>query len=73
MTWTNAKARICTVVDVLAGVAVGAYSFRPLEDARTCMARLRAGRDLQEDDVRLFEGVLDAHPDESRVAEIDVR
>ena len=37
------------------------------------MARLRAGRNLQEDDVRLFEGVLDAHPEESQVAGIDVR
>jgi hypothetical protein len=73
MTRTSAKARIYTVVDVLAGVAVGAYSFRRLEDARTCMARLRAGRDLQEDDVQMFEGVLDAYPDESQVAEIGVR
>jgi hypothetical protein len=73
MTRISGNARIYTVVDVLAGVAVGAYTYRRLEDARTCAARLRAGRDLQEDDVQLFEGVLDAHPDESHVAEIDVR
>lgn len=73
MSRTSAKARIYTVVDVLAGVAVGAYNFRRLEDARRCVARLRAGRDLQEDDVQLFEGVLDAHPRDSQVAEIDAR
>lgn len=73
MTQRSARARIYTVVDVLAGVAVGAHSFRRLEDARTCMARLRAGRDLQEDDVRLFEGVLDTHPDENHVVEVSLQ
>ena len=73
MTRTRARAPIYTVVDVWRGIAVGAYSFQPPEDARECMARLRSGRNLQEDDVRLFEGVLDAYPDESQVAEIDVR
>lgn len=62
-----------TVVEVWRGIAVGAYSFQRLDDARKCMARLRAGCNLQEDDVRLFEGVLDAQPDESQVVEIDVR
>jgi hypothetical protein len=37
------------------------------------MVRLRAGRNLKEDDVRLFEGRMDAHPDENQVAEIDAR
>ena len=72
MTRTRARAPIYTVVDVWRGIAVGAYNFQRLEDARKCMARLRAGRNLQEDDVRLFEAVLDAHPDESQVPEIDV-
>ncbi len=73
MSRTSSKARIYTVIDVLAGVAVGAYNFRGLGYARTCMTRLREGRDLQEDDVRLFEGVLDAGPGENRVAEINAR
>jgi hypothetical protein len=73
MTQTSGNGRIYTVVDVMAGVAVGAYAYRRLEDARTCADRLRAGRDLQEDDVQLFEGVLNAHPDENQVAEIDLR
>ena len=68
-----ARAPIYTVVEVISGIAVGAYSFQRLKDARKCVAQLRAGRDLQEDDVRLFEGVLDAHPDESQVGEIDMR
>lgn len=68
---TSAKARIYTVVDMLAGVAEGAYNFRRQDDAQTCTARLRAGRNLQEDDVRLFGGVLDARPSENQVAEID--
>ena len=72
MTRADAEARIYMVVDVLSGVAVGAYSFRRLEDARTWAVRLRAGRDLQEDDVRLFEAALDARPDEELVAELDV-
>jgi len=72
VTRTRARVPIYTVVDVWRGIAVGAYNFQRLEDARKCMARLRAGRNLQEDDVRLFEAVLDAHPDESQVPEIDV-
>ena len=72
MTRARARVPIYTVVDVWRGIAVGAYNFQRLEDARKCMARLRAGRNLQEDDVRLFEAVLDAHPDESQVPEIDV-
>jgi len=36
------------------------------------VARFQSGRDLQEDDVRLFESVLDARPDQEQVAEIDV-
>jgi len=72
MTRAEAEARIYTLVDVLSGVAVGAHSIRRLEDARTWVARFQAGRVLQEDDVRLFESVLDARPDEEQVAEIDV-
>ena len=35
------------------------------------MARRRAGRNLEEDDVQLFQGVLDADPGENQVAEIN--
>jgi hypothetical protein len=70
---TGTRARIYTVVDVMAGVAVGAYTFRHLRDAQTCVARLREGRDLEEDDVRLFESVLDPHPDRNHVAEVGVQ
>lgn len=55
-------ARIYTVVDVMGGVAVGARSFVRLEDARACLRRLRLGRDLGKDDVRLFEGTVHWHP-----------
>lgn len=51
-------ARIYTVVDVMGGVAVGAQSFGRLEDARAWLRRLRRGRDLERDDVRLFEGTI---------------
>jgi hypothetical protein len=68
----SVRAPIYTVVDVWRGIAVGAYTFQRLEDAQECMGRLRVGRDLQEDDIRLFEGVLDAYPEESEVSEIEV-
>lgn len=51
-------ARVYTVVDVMGGVAVGALSFGRLEDARAWLRRLRRGRDLERDDVRLFEGTI---------------
>jgi len=66
MTRARARAPLYTVVDVWRGIAVGAYSFQRLGDARKCMARLLAGRNLQEDDVRLFEGLLDAYPDKAQ-------
>lgn len=52
--------RIYTVVDVVQGVAAGAYSYRRIQDAQACVKRLRHGRDMQEDDVNLFEGFVDA-------------
>ncbi len=60
MSTPDADIRIYTVVDVMRGIAVGAHSFRRLNDARACMKRLRAGRDLQEDDVQLFKSTIDA-------------
>ena len=66
MTKIDADGRIYTVVDVLCGVAVGAYTFRCLKNARHCATRLRQGRNLQEDDVQLFECVIDPSPREWR-------
>lgn len=50
--------RVYTVVDVWRGVAVGAYNFRSLRAARVALRRIRRGRNLQEDDVQLFEGTI---------------
>ena len=51
--------KIYTVVDVMCGVAVEAKSFRRLEVARAYRKRLRRGRNLEEDDVQLFENTID--------------
>lgn len=50
--------RIYTVVEVMSGVAVQAECFLKVEDARTCLRRLRRKRNLDEDDVQLFESQL---------------
>lgn len=65
---SRAGMRIYTVVDVMRGVAVGAYSFRRLRDAHAYLKRLRGGRDLQEDDVRLFESTVEMQIESSRSA-----
>lgn len=59
MTRRRPKMRIYTVVDVMTGVAVGVESFLNSKDAKMCLRRLRKGRNLDEDDVQLFEGVID--------------
>jgi len=59
--------RVYTVVDVMAGVAVGTQSFWHLEDARACLRRLRRGRDLERDDVQLFRGTIHWYPSAGRV------
>lgn len=46
------------VVDVMRGVAVGVYGFRRLKDARDYLKRLRKGRNLDMDDVQLFETTI---------------
>ena len=46
--------RIYTVVDVWRGIAVGAHSFHRAKDAIACLRRLRRGRDLQEDCVKVL-------------------
>ena len=47
--------QIYTVVDVMSGVAVGAKSFHSLKQAQTYLKRIRRGRNVNEDDVQLFE------------------
>lgn len=66
-------ARIYTVVDVWRGIAVGAHTYRRLKDAKACAARLREGRNLFDDDVRLFEGILDADPRRDLVSGVKER
>lgn len=55
----SSKLRIYSVVDVMSGVAVGVESFPQLDAARRFLRRLRKGRDLNEDDLQLFEGFID--------------
>ncbi len=59
MTNSRSSLRIYTVVDVMSGVAVGVQTFLQLEEARRFLTRLRKGRSLDEDDVQLFEGIID--------------
>ena len=59
MTKNDTGMRIYTVVEVMRGFAAGAYSFRRLKDARMCAKRLCKGRNLNEDDVQLFETIID--------------
>ena len=47
--------RIYTVVDVQSGIAVGARSFAELGEAERYLRRLGRGRNLDEDDVQMFE------------------
>lgn len=50
---------VYTVVDVQCGVAVEARCFSHVEEAAAYQRRLCRGRDLEEDDIQLFECVLD--------------
>lgn len=59
MTRMKAGARIYTVVEVWRGFASGAHNFLHLKDALLCMERLRKGRNLQDDDVQVFETKID--------------
>lgn len=58
MNKTEATVRIYTVVDVMSGVGVGAKSFCDLKHAQTYLKRLRKGRNLDEDDVQVFEDTV---------------
>ena len=59
MTRVRSGRRIYTVVDVVKGVAADALSFRHLKDAHLCAERLRRDRNLDEDDVQIFESAMD--------------
>ena len=61
MTKIESRMRIYTVVEVVKGVATDAHSFRQLKDALLCAELLREGRNLQDDDVQLFESRVDHH------------
>jgi hypothetical protein len=57
---------VFVVVEVMSGVAVDAFSFADLGEARKCLGRLRKDRDSDEDDVQLFETELGAFSSFSR-------
>ncbi len=59
MTKSRAGARVYTVVEVVRGMATAVHTFRRLKDARVCKEQLCEGRDLQEDDVQLFDARID--------------
>lgn len=52
------SARIYTVVDVMSGVTVGVENFLNPKSATVCLRRLRKASNLDEDDVQLFESVV---------------
>jgi hypothetical protein len=62
MNETQKTRRVYVVVEVLNGVAVDAYSFAQLSAARKCLKQLRKGRNMDEDDVQLFETRLGELP-----------
>ncbi len=58
MVKNHTTVRVYTVVEVMAGVAVGAYVFTQIKAARACARQLQKERDLLEDDVQIFEGAI---------------
>jgi imidazole glycerol phosphate synthase subunit HisF len=55
MTKAKTDLRIFTVVDVWRGMVVGVRNFRDLKNAQHHMQRLVLHRNLEQDDVQLFE------------------
>jgi hypothetical protein len=55
---SKTKAVVYVLVDVARGVALNAHAFQRREDAEACLRRIRKGRDLGEDDVQLFECIM---------------
>jgi hypothetical protein len=58
MSKAEATVRIYTVVEVMRGVGVGAKCFCRLKHAQRYLNRLRKRRNLNEDDVQLFENAV---------------
>lgn len=56
---TKRTGALFVVVDVMKGVAVQAVVFRRLVDAEACARRVKQERNLNEDDVQVFECRLD--------------
>lgn len=55
MTGNPRRLRLYTVVDVWRGIAAGARSFARLGDAQRYARQLSRGRNLLEDDIKLFQ------------------
>lgn len=55
------------MVEVIDGVAVDAFSFSNLSAARDCLKQMRKDRNLDDDDVQLFETYLGELPDVARL------
>ena len=69
MSESEGSLRIYTVVDVFRGFAAEAKSFVRHEDARQYFRRLRRGRNLDIDDVQLFEDTIALPPRVRRLGE----
>lgn len=59
MTKVDAGMPIFAIAEIIRGVAASSYSFRRIKDSRMCVKRLCKGRNLDEDDVHLFETTID--------------
>jgi hypothetical protein len=51
--------KVFIVVDVACGVAADAKCFSRLKEAMAYRRRIRRGRNLEEDDIQLFESFVD--------------
>ena len=58
MTRRNGRTTIYTVVQVWRGIAASVKNFTRLKEAENYMRRLRRGRNLDEDDIQLFENSI---------------
>jgi len=54
----SGKRKLYTVVEVWRGMAASAKNFTKLGDAESYMQWLRRGRNLEEDDVQIFENSI---------------
>ena len=58
MTRRSVRTTIYTVVEVWRGIAASVKNFTKLKEAENYMRRLRKGRNLEEDDIQLFENSI---------------